>query len=340
MNKKRKMAALFEVIAKPQGEPQVQVPSWFRRNRTAAVPVTRPSVRLKLPPGLAAQATAASAVAEVEEDVMEMPAPVIARPAPMAVPPAAHTMRKIQAAPVSTLEAPAPRQSAPHASAVATAEPTRIQTTVIPGAVAKTAAAAPAPAPAAPAPAAQAHPREQRPMAERIAGIVAGRLRLNLGYPACVAAAIALVVLLFGSYKLGQHSAIAAPAEAPVAASANPIPAAPATDGFDFDKALAVGTARYNAEKRFILVEQNVTNEADARAICEWLYKNGFVPLPMRDNNGQSIVVIAMLKEPATAAALTSQVDNIRNLGKSRSWKLSNRYAFAGAMAVEKPSTR
>jgi hypothetical protein len=232
--------------------------------------------------------------------------------------------------------AAAPKSATPAATA-APAFP-GVQTTVIPGAVVKTpaASAAPAPAPAAASTASRAR-EETRPVAERLAAVVGGRLRVSLSYPICVAAALGLVVLLVGAFRLGRHqTSTAAPPAAAQSASPNPIAPAPvAGNGFDFDKSQILGEARYNAEKRYLMVEPSVASKADAVAICEWLYNNGFVPWAANDND--RIVVIALPKEPGGSAdTFNKQAASLRELGKSRGWKLRDRYTFAQARVEPK----
>jgi hypothetical protein len=291
MIKKKKTAALFEVIAKQQQ--QVQVPGWFRRNRDILVPAAaRPSVRLKQPPGL--QSSSATALADVEEETLGLPLPP---------PPAAPLPMRV---PMPTIQRPGAPGAAPQVSVPVVKPSTPVQM----------------PAPAQ--------------VAERVTRIIGGRLRLSLGYPACLAAALALLVVLFSLYKLGQFSGTrSTPPSA--SAAANPIVANNSTsERFSFDAAQAKGTARYNSDRRFVLVERNVTSQADAQTVCEYLWSWGYVPVALQDEK-KAIVVCAMTPEVgATADSLQKAAAQIRELGKKPAWKLRGQYSFASAQTMEK----
>ncbi len=440
MIKKKKTTALFEVMAS-QGEKQMQVPSWFKRNRAPAAAPARPATRLKLPPGLAPEPQEepegdlelVHTICDVEDlppppevevqptiirqikprpvpvpqiepaprplpppqpmvapkpepaqpprPIMTTiappppPAPVIEEPAseetlveaPVVEPPTAKpaAARKPQVIDPEVFLSPAlPAQKMPAAQVSATMT-APVKTTIVPPVVtpaaqarASVAAAAarqataslpapavqpapaiiPEPAPArvaAPPPADDEEPvapRKQSLTEPRIA-IVGARLRMSLGLPVCVAALLGLIVLLYGSYKLGQHpfAKLAANMPPASAASPNPLPAAPAADGFDYASEQVKGQKRFLKEKYYILVEQGVANQDDAQAIFKYLWSCGYVPVVLQDANKKLFVGAWPTAANANVTELKKHAESIRDLGKTRGWTLSGKYSFSDA---------
>ena len=178
---------------------------------------------------------------------------------------------------------------------------------------------------------AEAPPAAPPQAAERVAAIEGGHLRLKLNYPTCVALGLGLVVLLFGFYKLGQASA---PKSPPADGEQASLAMGGALDGGDTARQddrqsmLRDVVGRWNAGGKFLVIQGKVQSMADAEAIQEYLWKNGFMPSICKDDNGTLMVVDARDQSKASDTELGANVENLTRLGANRDWRLRQKYNF------------
>ena len=167
-------------------------------------------------------------------------------------------------------------------------------------------------------------PTESEPMA----ALIAGRLRLNLGYISCLVISLGLIVLLAAAYKLGQ--------------AGRPAPTGKTTAGQSGmfgdrtggDRAYSYEQAQQAAEsllpsvgRDILIIQSGVASMEDAKAIQKYLWSRGLTPLVHQQNNLISVLDTADVSN-MTAEDLQTYKKRLADWGSDPQWLLGRKYKF------------
>ncbi|MFW6155194.1 MAG: hypothetical protein ACOC95_08260 [Planctomycetota bacterium] len=158
-------------------------------------------------------------------------------------------------------------------------------------------------------------------------------VHLTFGSVSGAIAAMVALLLLAGAYKVGHLVGHRAAADRTSSAGVSSLfgDGADEAAGYNYDAAQQAALDRLPATGRILIIAEGIASLADAQAIQDYLWSEGFMPYVHRDASGRFVVLDTANLAEMTPKDVDDRRQALETLGRKPAWQLKDKYDFSGS---------